>query len=446
MPVQASEMEIALNSPKSDVRQRALQTAMAAMPETSPKSPPVLNLHCHTFFSFNGYGYSPSFLAWKSRLDGLYAVGIVDFDVLDAVDEFLAGARLLGIRHCAGIETRIFLPEFETREINSPGEPGIAYHMGVGFTSGAVRDAAFMASLKDTAQARNRDVVTRVNAFLPELALDYDADVVPLTPKGNATERHVCRAYDEKSQHVFSDKSPRVAYWSEKLKSSDADLAKLIDDAPNFQGLIRSKLIKSGGPGYVKPEPKSFPLLKRFNEFVLSAGAIPTCAWLDGTTPGEQAMEELLAIQMTAGVAAINIIPDRNWNIKDPAQKAVKVKNLNDVIALAKRLGLPVFVGTEMNAHGQRFVDDFSVPEMAQHLDTFIEGANIAYAHTVLEGAAGMGYLSDWATRHFSDVHAKNRFYAEFGAAMSPSISSQGMFNVNMTPDTVMGKARNGAR
>jgi len=31
-----------------------------------------------------------------------------------------------------------------------------------------------------------------------------------------------------------------------------------------------------------------------------------------------------------------------------------------------------------------------------------------------------MGYLSAWAIGNFSDVHAKNDFYAEFGKVFSP--------------------------
>ena len=92
-----------------------------------------VNLHCHTFFSYNSYGYSPSKFAWLARKKGLAVAGVVDFDVLDALDEFLEAARMLNLKACAGLETRVFVPEFSDRVINSPGEPGISYHMGVGF-------------------------------------------------------------------------------------------------------------------------------------------------------------------------------------------------------------------------------------------------------------------------------------------------------------------------
>ena len=121
----------------------------------------VVNLHCHTFFSFNAYGHSPTSLAWLAKKRGFAAVGIVDFDVLDAVDEFLAACDLAGVRGSAGIETRVFIPEFATREINSPGEPGVYYHMGIGFTSGTVppEAAPTLASMRARAERRNREMV-----------------------------------------------------------------------------------------------------------------------------------------------------------------------------------------------------------------------------------------------------------------------------------------------
>ena len=57
----------------------------AAMPEPGTD----VNLHAHTFFSYNAYGYSPSKFAWLARKAGLAVAGVVDFDVLDALEEFM---------------------------------------------------------------------------------------------------------------------------------------------------------------------------------------------------------------------------------------------------------------------------------------------------------------------------------------------------------------------
>ena len=42
---------------------------------------------------------------------------------------------VLDLKACVGIESRVFVPEFSDQVINSPGEPGISYHMGLGFTT-----------------------------------------------------------------------------------------------------------------------------------------------------------------------------------------------------------------------------------------------------------------------------------------------------------------------
>src|SRR5512133_2418667 len=132
-----TDLETQLNDFSPLKRTEALE-ALVAVKVQHPDEQEVVNLHCHTFFSFNAYGYSPMALAWLARQKGFKALGIVDFDVLDAVDESLNTCERLAVRGSAGIETRVYIPEFSTREINSPGEPGIYYYVGIGFTSSQV--------------------------------------------------------------------------------------------------------------------------------------------------------------------------------------------------------------------------------------------------------------------------------------------------------------------
>ena len=98
----------------------------------------AFNMHCHSFYSYNGYGYSPAMLVSLAKELNWRGLMLVDFDVLDGVDEFLSAAKYLGVKAAAGMETRVFVPELADKEINSPGEPGIAYHLGCGFLSSAV--------------------------------------------------------------------------------------------------------------------------------------------------------------------------------------------------------------------------------------------------------------------------------------------------------------------
>jgi len=414
-------LEQRLNDFNPTVREAALDALLEQARSGAIALPPRgrgFNLHCHTFFSYNGYGLSPSGVVWKALCEGFRAAGLVDFDALDGVDEFLAACRKAGLRACAGIETRVFVPAFGGRSINSPGEPGISYHMGIGFVSGSVADAGCLDDLLRIAQTRNRNMTERINAYLDPVRLEYGRDVIPLTPKGNATERHVCEAYDRKAAACFPDRAARIAFWAEKLGAAPEQIGDVLENGPVFQGLIRAKTMKAGGPGYVQPEGKDFPTLTRVNEFILANGAIPTYAFLDGASDGEQAMEELLDVMMESGVASVNIIPDRNWNFKDSAVRRAKSEELDRFVALAQARHLPISVGTEMNAHGQRFVDDFDAPELAKHYEAFLEGAHIFHAHTLLQAHAGMGYTSAWANRHFDSAREKNAFYARFGAAI----------------------------
>jgi hypothetical protein len=385
-----------------------------------PESRLWLNLHGHSFFSFNGYGYSPSFLAWRSKKEGLLAAGLVDFDVLDGVDEFLEAGRLLNLRVTAGMETRVFVPQFADKVINSPGEPGVAYYMVAGFPSGDVTDRAVLDDLKSTAQRRNLGVVARVNDALDPVRVDYERDVLSLTPAGNVTERHLCMAYDEKARKHFSNEDDLVAFWAGKLGADPAAVRKALAFGPDMQGLIRAKTMKAGGVGYVKPEGPDFPTLEAVAKFGLAQGGIPMFTWLDGTSDGEQEIERLLDVSMEVGSAAANIIPDRNWNIKDPDVKQKKVALFDQFVALCQERDLPIGIGTEMNAYGQLFVDDFDAPEMQKHAAEFVKGAQVFHAHTLLQRAAGMGYLSPWAKKSFDSVREKNAFFAKFGEMVDP--------------------------
>jgi len=394
---------------------------------TLPPRGNAVNLHAHTFFSYNAYGYSPSKYAWLARKAGLAVAGIVDFDVLDALEEFTEAGRLVGLKTCVALESRTFVPEFATRVINSPGEPGIAYHIGIGFTRSVQH--AFLTEMREAAAERTRDLLGRVNSYLRPVELNYEKDVLPLTPNGNATERHLCEAFERKASQTFPDAAQRAAFWKAKLGDAAPEGVKL-------QNLIRAKTMKKGGAGYVQPDNGSFPLMADMNRFVLESGAIPTLGWLDGFSEGEQCIEELIGVGMVSGAAALNIIPDRNYT---PGVKDQKLKNLYDIVALSEKHHFPVIVGTEMNAPGNKFVDSFETAELAPLLPIFLKGAHIVYAHSVLQRQKGMGYLSPWAKKAFPNVASKNAFFEQVGRNLDPRNEERlGALSGEATPSQIL--------
>ena len=376
-----------------------------------------VNIHCHTFFSYNTYGYSPSKFAWLARKARLAVAGVVDFDVLDALEEFLDACRLLGVKGTAGLESRVFVPEFADKVINSPGEPGISYHMGVGFPTASVPDNQrdFLAGLRETAQGRNQELMERVNAHLRPVELDYERDVRVLTPSGNATERHMCLAYARKAMEALGSADKAADFWSKKLgvevKTSELPESRALLNA------IRAKTMKRGGVGYVQPDHGSFPRMADLNGFILASGGIPVHTWLDGTSDGEQEIEGLLDVAMSTGAAAINVIPDRNYTPGSPGEK---LKNLYHVVEVAQKRHLPVVMGTEMNSPGQKFVDDFQSEELKPLAPVFLKAAHIVYAHSALQLQSGLGYTSEWAKKSFDNVVEKNDFFEKVGSSLQP--------------------------
>jgi len=407
-----------LNNFKLETRRDTLKAFIATAHFPQPGS--LFNMHCHSFFSYNADGWSPSRIAWECRMRGLTAAALCDFDVLDGLEEFLVAGRALSLRTAVHLETRSYVREQANVDISSPGEPGVAYIMGCGFTSIpklGTEQSVFLENLRHGAQSRNHALIARINAALPSIALDYARDVVPLTPMGVATERHIIRAYIQKSIRQFSDGAQRAAFWATLLKCDISSYPAIEADGPKMEELVRSALAKRGGIGYIQPTEKTFPRADDFLAWVHSCGAIPTIAWLDGTSGGEAEAEHLLDLMTHKGAAALNIIPDRNWNLKKPDEAARKQANLETIVRGCIKRQLPINIGTEMNKGGLPFVDDITGPVLSKYAAEFTQGMQIMVGQTLLGLYAHAPYLSERMVSEYKDLAKRNAFVAKLGAA-----------------------------
>ncbi len=390
----------------------------------SVRARPEVNLHYHTFLSYNAYGYSPSRIAWEAHRYGMEVAGIVDFDVLDGLEEFLGAGKLLRLKTVAGFETRVFVKEYSDKVTNSPHEPGVAYFITTGFTSRpepGTPAAQTLAAMRQCAQRRNRKMLERVNEYLDPVTIDYEKDVLPLTPAGNATERHMLVACERRARELFRNEGELARFWSEKLDEPEQAVRGLLPDVVALKGLIRAKLMRHGGVGYAAPEEGSFPVLDEVLEMTLSCGAVPSGGWLDGTNDGEEDPVWLFELWRDKGIPTVTVIPDRNWNLEDADEKALKVEKLNEALQAAVQLHMPILVGTEMNAHGQKFVDTFCTPELAPYRQVFLDGAHFAWGHALLKAAVGVGCTGPWAQAQFGgDAVRRNEFFQRVGRVPYP--------------------------
>jgi hypothetical protein len=386
---------------------------------------PLVNLHSHTFYSYNAYGYSPSALAWEAKKRGLYAFGIMDHETLAGVEELLDACRLLGIRGLGGIETRVFVSEWSDREINMPGEPGVFGFLGSGFMSGAApagSDAQkLLARIASSARDRILSLIRKINERLVDIEIN-DEEVLSLVPPGGtATERHIALLLESKARSAFPDEAVQTAFWSGVLKLGEADVARALAVPGELALCIRSRLMKRGGPCYVPITKESYPSLRESIAMMRDLQAVPVAGWLDGMSRGEQDPRRLLELMAENNVPAISIIPDRNWNISDPPVRQRKIRNLHEILHESIRRKMIIVVGTDMSKHGQKFVDDFNAEPLKPFAEEFMKGAMILVGHVRLVESLGFGLLSDAVDERFrGDLDKRNAFFAKLGTYKAP--------------------------
>jgi hypothetical protein len=401
-------------------RREALSALAATRAAAQPPAGTNVNMHMHSFFSYNADGWSPSHLAWAARSAGLYAAGLCDFDVLDGQEEFLEAGEILGLRATVNLETRAYVRDFAKVDINSPGEPGVTYIMGGGFArplAAGSPQAQGLAAFRRGARERNEALIQRINPHIPDIALDYARDVVPLTPAGVATERHIVRAYVRKAEAAFPDPATRTDFWARVLVRDLDKTAALMGDLPAFEEAVRSRLAKKGGFGYEPPSVGTFPPVDVFLSWVASCGAVPMATWLDGTSGGESDAPAFLECLRAKGARALNLIPDRNWNIRNPDEKALKIGKLGEIVSAAVALHLPINIGTELNKQGVPFTDDLDGAALRPHKEVFLRGARLFVGHSLLARYAGFGYVGAKADAQFGDdTAARNTFFERVGA------------------------------
>ena len=167
-----------------------------------PAVPEYINNHIHTTYSFSPY--SPTAAVYAARMEGLCTAGIIDHDSISGAGEFLEAAKLVNMPVTIGMECRVSMDgtRLEGRRTNNPDQVGVSYmtiqsvpHHQIG------RLTEFFRPYREARHVRNRRMVERINALLPEIALDYDRDVLPLSMAeegGGVTERHLMYALAKK--------------------------------------------------------------------------------------------------------------------------------------------------------------------------------------------------------------------------------------------------------
>ncbi len=75
---------------------------------------------------------------------------------------------------------------------------------------------------------------------------------------------------------------------------------------------------------------------------------------------------------------------------------------------------VPIFVGTELNKYGQKYVDDFDSKYLNPFISNFLESAWFYWGYMVLELSSRRGYNSSWAKEILPDRRKRNNFFCSF--------------------------------
>ncbi len=418
---------LSLNSLNTDERRSSLLEAVDSFQQglvVRPQDTGWVNVLARTFFSYSADDSSPSRLAWEAVIRGLSVIGCCDRDNLGALGEMFAAGDALGVRTTVSLETKAFVESYADREIGFPGEPGFVRAFGVGFSKVPPLDCEhgrLIARLPAMARERNQRMIDCINPKLAPVQVEYQEDVLPLTPAGNASSQHLAAAYANKAEAIFSELHDRAVFWSDVLGRSPTDIEPLLDDRIGFLDELSDKLLRMSVESRTDAASEDYVGIAEFFGAASASGAIPCLSWRDGELAGEAEPEKLLDDAMKWGARAVALTPDRNWNIPDLAEKSRKIAALDRMVQAARARDLPLLVGSRMNGPRQKFVDSFDAPEISAYFRDFTDSAFWLYGHTTLERAAGLGLTSAWAKKQFkNDRAAANAFYLEVGKKAQP--------------------------
>ena len=339
MPPDITALESALAGGTMESRLDALKKLCAAAPKKPRKG---IDLHIHTNESFSVFR-SPAEAVWQAVREGVAVLGINDHYTVAGHEEFRKACRIAHIPAVFSMEAVAMDRDAEAKGIltNDPGNPGRTYLCAKAITRIPPNGSAAMKALSTMQAAleqRNREMTRKVRELFPKRVNAEGPsweDVVGLTPRGNATERHISKAVVIRLRELAKELGisivEAVAQCCGAQPPSDGDAA--------LQNFVRAKLLKAGAPCFVDESPEAFLDVGDMRDLFLAFGAVPTYPVLGNPVTGaEENIPALLDRLEKMNIFALEVIPQRNTK-----------ERMAQIIDAARARSCPVFNGTEHN-------------------------------------------------------------------------------------------------
>ena len=327
-----------------------------------PMVPQYINNHIHTTYSFSPY--SPTAAVYAARMEGLCTAGIIDHDSISGAEEFLEAAKLVDMPVTIGMECRVSMDgtQLEGRRTNNPDQVGVSYMTIQSVPHDKIETlTAFFRPYREARGRRNRAMVERINALLPQIALDYDRDVLPLSmaaEEGGVTERHLMYALAMKLTAQVGKGEAMVKQLQDLgLSLSEKQTAQMLDTAYPFYeydllGILKSAFV----PKIFIDATDECPKLPDVVALCKQVDAYLCYAYLgdvdDSVTGDKKAqkfeddyLDDVFECLKEEGVTAVTYMPTRNT----PAQ-------LQRLRGLCDSYGMFQISGEDINSPRQSFV------------------------------------------------------------------------------------------
>ena len=394
-----------------ELYQGTLEQRLAALgqlcAQLGPTSHRGTNGHIHTSESFSVFR-SPTEAVWQAAREGVAVLGINDHYTVAGHEEFRRSCRVAGIAATFSLEAVAMDREAAEAglKLNDPDNPGRAYLCGKGVTqmpSEASPEMKSLARMRAALERRNREMTQRVaQHFKERLGADGPTwtDVVALTPRGNATERHVAYAELLRLRELAAKQGKPLC----ELVAACCGAVPPAGDDATLQIFLRAKLLKAGAPCYVREDADAFVSVAELRRIFLAFGSIPTYPVLGNPVlAGEQNIEVLLNKLETLGFYAVEVIPHRNTR-----------ERLREIVSAAQRRWWPVFNGTEHNTPETRpLLDPFALdPEFEPW---FRQSTALLLGHQRLVAQGQPGFVDPEGNPTIPDPKARFEHFSQAG-------------------------------
>lgn len=366
---------------------------------------PRVNAHIHTPYSFSSFASIDDIIT-KAREEGLTVLGINDFNTLDGYDEWAHKCFKAAIFPLFNLEmTGLSMTDMEEgRKINDPNNPGRIYISGKALAyplkiskEGINR----LLMIRDRSNEHVRLMTMKVNDILeriaPGLKIDFDEMLSDHT-RGMARERHLAFMIRKTIEGAFRNDKERDDIFCQLTGISFHEL--LAGDKAGLENLIRSRILKAGGPAFVEEDPDIFIDPGEIRRIILGAGGLPTYPFLadyDGGsyTDFERDPEKAANELWDHGFYSVEFIPSRN-----------NFDRLKDYVMFLHERDFIITFGTEHNAPGVKPLEVKAKGGKALDDDMMrinYEGACLMAAHQYQLATGGPGYLDDRGLPRRSD-------------------------------------------